>query len=51
MGKTITELRNKWLPILQVRQTISEEELEEYNKEVKKFVEQNPNWEDNIVYI
>lgn len=51
MKKTMTELRNKWLPILQVRETISEQELEEYNKDIKRFVEENPHWEDNIVYI
>lgn len=49
--KTLTELRNKWKPILQVRETIPQEELEQYNKDVEKFIEENPDWEDNIVYI
>lgn len=48
---TMRELRQKWKPILEVRQTISQEELEQYNKDVEKFIEENPHWEENIVYI
>jgi hypothetical protein len=51
MRKTIEELRNKWLPILQIRQSISDEELKNYNKDVEIFLREHPNWQDNIIYI
>ena len=46
----MTKLRQKWKPILKKR-TISQEELEQYNKDVEKFIEENPDWKENIVYI
>ena len=47
---TIRELRQKWKPILEVRKVISEEDIEEYNRDVSNYVRENPNWEENVSF-
>ncbi len=50
--KTLTELRQKWKPILEVKQSIPKEDIEEYNNDVTDFKRHNPNWQDaNVLYI
>jgi hypothetical protein len=45
------KLKMKWLPKLQVRRSFTQEEIEEFNRDVKMYKKMHPNWNDESILI
>jgi len=50
--KTLTELRQKWKPVLMCKSVIPESDIKEYDTDVKNYKANNPNWKNiNLLHI